>query len=171
MDKLLRTIGGVLFAGLALFGISKTIQNIQKKAERHTFISFDYEDDSNYRFLLDALSKNPKFDFHFKDGSSARINSKSVSKVKEILTKRIKETDYTLILIGKSANTEHKDFKEIGFKNWINFEVARSIKNNNKLIAVQINNKYEYPDELKHASAYRVHSFTVDGINKAFDEV
>lgn len=139
-------------------------------AKKKVFVSFDYTNDKHYKFLLDAWDANKNIDFVFNDCSSDEINTNSVSKVKENLTKRINNTTYTLVIIGAEANKQHKDHKEIGYKNWINFEVARSKANNNKLVAVKIDKTYESPDEILGAGAKWAMSFTQDAIIKALNE-
>ncbi len=139
-------------------------------AKKSVFISFDYENDKQYKFLLTALSANSNFEISFNDKSASEINSSNISVVKAGLTRKINEAKYTLCIIGKYANTRHKDYLEIGSKNWINFEIAQSKKNGNKLIAIKIDNSYESPDEILNSGASWARSFTVDAITKALDE-
>ena len=74
-----------------------------------------------------------------------------------------------MVIVGKYANTQHKDYKEIGYKNWINFETAKSKSNKNKLVAIKINKDYSSPDELLGAGAEWAMSFTRDAIIKALE--
>lgn len=139
-------------------------------AKKKVFVSFDYENDKHYKFLLDAWDANKNMDFVFEDCSSDEINSDNVSKIKENLTKRINKTTYTLVIIGKEANKKHKDSDEIGYKNWINFEIARSKDNKNKLVGVKIDKSYESPEELLDSGAKWAMSFSQDAIIRALDE-
>ena len=139
-------------------------------AKKKVFVSFDYENDKVYKFLLEAWDANKNMDFVFEDCSSDEINSDDISKVKENLTKRINKTTYTLVIIGKEANKKHDDSDEIGYINWINFEVNRSKSNKNKLVGVKIDKSYESPDELLNAGAKWAMSFTQDAIIKALNE-
>jgi len=139
-------------------------------AKKSVFISFDYENDKQYKFLLTALSANSNFEISFNDKSASEINSSNISVVKAGLTRKINEAKYTLCIIGKYANSRHKDYLEIGYKNWINFEIAQSKKNGNKLIAIKIDNSYESPDEILNSGASWARSFTIDAITKALDE-
>lgn len=139
-------------------------------AKKKVFVSFDYTNDKHYKFLLEAWDANKNLDFVFNDCSSDEINSNNVSKVKENLTKRINNTTYTLVIIGAEANKQHKDHKEIGYKNWINFEIARSKDNKNKLVGVKIDKSYTSPDELLNSGASWAMSFTQDAIIKALNE-
>lgn len=139
-------------------------------AKKKVFVSFDYTNDKRYKYMLDAWDKNKNMDFAFDDCSSDEIHSDSVPRVKAALTRRINTTKYTLVIIGKEANKEHPDSNEISYKNWINFEIARSKDNNNKLVAVKIDKSYESPDEILDSNASWAYSFTQDAIIKALNE-
>ena len=86
------------------------------------------------------------------------------------MTRRINTTTYTLVIVGKEANTQHKDHVAIGYKNWINFEIAKSKEHKNNLVAVKIDKSYESPDELMGSGAKWAMSFTQDSIIKALNE-
>jgi hypothetical protein len=138
-------------------------------AKKKVFVSFDYENDKHYKFLLEAWDANPYFDFYFSDLSSQEINSWDIPTIKSALTRRINQATYTLVIVGKYANTQHKDYKEIGYKNWLNFEIARSKANKNKLVAIKIDKEYTSPDELLNSGASWAMSFTKDAIVKALN--
>ncbi|MDL1983617.1 MAG: TIR domain-containing protein [Deltaproteobacteria bacterium] len=139
-------------------------------AKKKVFVSFDYENDKHYKFLLEAWDANPEFDFRFSDLSSQEINSWSVSRIKGALTTRINQATYTLVIVGKEASKRHKDWKEIGYENWLNFEIAKSKENGNKLVAVKIDSEYESPEELLGAGAKWAMSFKQDAIIKALQD-
>lgn len=138
--------------------------------KKSIFISFDYDNDRQYKYLLNALSENSKFDISFNDKSSGEINSSNISVVKAGLTRKINEANYTLCIVGKYANSKHKDSYEIGHKNWINFELYQSKLNGNKLIAIKIDSNYESPDEILDAGATWAKSFTIPSITKALED-
>ncbi len=131
------------------------------------FISFDYENDKNYKFLLQAWNAHHKFDLDFVDHSSQEIKSNDVSKVRAALTRRINSADVTLVIVGKEANKWHVDSAEIGYRNWINFEVAKSIEASNSLVAVKIAPSYESPEKLIGSGASLARSFKEELIMKA----
>ena len=139
-------------------------------AKKTVFVSFDYENDKHYKYLLEAWDANKQFDFLFADRSSGEINSNNIHIVKAALTRRINSAKRTLVIIGKEANKRHKDYKLIGYKNWINFEIARSKDNGNKLVAVKIDREYDSPDELLGAGASWAMSFTEAAIVNALDQ-
>lgn len=140
-------------------------------AKKKVFISFDYTNDKQYKYLLDAWDSNKNMEFVFNDCSSGEIQSNNIATVKAALTRRINTTTYTLVIIGAEANKWHKDYKAIGYKNWINFEIAKSKENDNKLVAVKINKSYESPDELIGVNAKWAMSFSQEAIIKALSEV
>ncbi len=139
-------------------------------ARKKVFVSFDYENDRHYKYMLDAWDANKNMDFVFDDCSSDEINSDSVSVIKAGLTKRINTTGYTLVIVGREANKRHEDCEEIGYRNWINFEIAKSKENGNKLVAVKIDKSYKSPEELANSGASWAMSFTQNAIIRALDE-
>ncbi|EHU9521049.1 TIR domain-containing protein [Vibrio vulnificus] len=140
-------------------------------AKKKVFVSFDYDNDKHYKFLLEAWDANSDFDFTFSDHSSKEINSSDISVVKAGLTKKINSATHTLVLVGKEANKKHKDSNEIGYRNWLNFEIAKSKANKNKLVAVKLDRTNESPEEILGAGASWAMSFNEDSIVKALDEV
>lgn len=139
-------------------------------AKKKVFVSFDYTNDKHYKFLLNAWDKNKNMDFVFDDCSSDEIQSDSIPTIKAGLTRRINTTTYTLVIIGKEANKKHPDSAEIGYKNWINYEIAKSKANLNKLVAVKLDKSFESPDELLGSGASWAMSFSQSAIIKALNE-
>ena len=139
-------------------------------AKKKVFVSFDYTNDRQYKYLLDAWDKNKNMDFVFDDCSSDEIQSDNIPTIKASLTRRINTTTYTLVIVGKEANKQHKDHAAIGYKNWINFEIAKSKDNNNKLVAVKLDKSYESPSELLNSGAKWAMSFNQDAIIRALNE-
>ena len=134
------------------------------------FVSFDYDNDKHYKFLLEAWNENPKFEFVFDDGTPQEIDSTNVGRIKAALTSKIKEATHTLVIIGKDANSPHRNRNLIGYKNWINFEVHQSIEHRKRIAAIKLVRTYESPDELLNAKAAWAYSFTEENIIKALEE-
>ncbi len=132
-------------------------------------ISFDWENDRNYKFLLDAMSKNPRFSISFDDKSSTEIDSDNVGRVKAALSRKIGDATYTLVIVGRYANSLHKDYELIGERNWINYEVQKSKELKKRLIAVKIDKSYTSPERLLNSDASWAMSFTEDAIAEAID--
>ena len=139
-------------------------------AKKKVFVSFDWDNDRHYKFLLEAWDANPNFDFLFSDETPSEVNSNNIGRIKAALTARIKSATYTLVIVGKEANTQHKDHELIGFKNWINFEVNKSVANKNKMVGVKLDKSYTSPDELLGVGASWAMSFSQDAIIKALNE-
>ena len=128
-------------------------------AAKRVFISFDFDDDKHLRFLLSAWNANHSFDFDIIDRTPSEIQSNNIPVIKANLTKKIKSASHTLVLVGENANKRHPKWREICYRNWINFEVARSKEYGKKLVAVRIKYHYKYPEELKDSDAVPVNSF------------
>lgn len=139
-------------------------------AKKKVFVSFDYEKDKHYKFLLEAWDANPEFDFSFSDLSSQEIDSWNISSIKAALTRKINSATYTLVIVGKEANKKHADSEEIGYKNWLNYEIAKSKENSNKLVAVKLLSTNESPEELLGSGAKWAMSFKQEAIIKALEE-
>lgn len=138
-------------------------------AKRRVFVSFDWDHDRRYKFLLQAWDANKRFDFAFSDYSSQEISTNNVGAVKAALTRKINQATYTLIIVGKYANSRHKDHRLIGYKNWLNFEIAKSKANKNKLVAVKLDRTNTSPDELLGSNASWAMSFNESSVVRALD--
>lgn len=131
------------------------------------FVSFDFEKDRQYKYILNAWNANSAFEFTCDDRSPSEIQTNSVSVVKNVLSRKINEATAVIVIVGQDANKLHPDWREIGYRNWQNYEIARAKMLGKKLIAVQLDSHYQYPDELYGTNATRVYSFTQAGIIKA----
>lgn len=135
--------------------------------KKKIFISFDFEHDRQYKYTLNMWNGNKEFEFSCDDRSPSEIQTDSVAVVKQVLSRKINEADAVVVIVGPYANSLHKDRGEIGYRNWQNYETAKAKELGKKLIAVQINSNYEYPEELKNSNATRVYSFNQADIIKA----
>ncbi|MCX6717535.1 MAG: TIR domain-containing protein [Candidatus Taylorbacteria bacterium] len=133
------------------------------------FVSFDYDNDRNFKYLLEAWNKNPKFDFVFDDATPEEINSTNVGRIKAALTLKIKSATHTLVIVGKYANFPHQNRSLIGYKNWINFEIHQSIELGKRIAVVKLDRSNESPEELTNANVAWAYSFTEDNIIKALE--
>lgn len=140
-------------------------------AKKKVYVCFDYDRDKHYKYLMEAWNANPDFEFTFNDRSPREIQSDDISVIKACLTKKIKEADYTVVLAGKDANSRHSDSTEIGYKNWQNFEVARSVDYGNKLVIIELPDYYEAPEECYGHGAIWAGKFNqeniINGLNRA----
>jgi len=139
--------------------------------KKKVFVSFDHDNDRQYKKLLEEWNTNSDFEFCFNSLSPNEIKKEDIPRVKNTLASKINQTSYTFVIIGKEANKESKYQEEIGFRNWQNFEVAMSKANKNKLIGVKLDKKFESPDELVGCGAKCIMSFTEEAILKALKDV
>lgn len=117
-------------------------------AYRKVFVSFDYDNDKQYKYMLEAWNANPHFDFVFSDVTPDEIDTYNVGRIKAALTTKINSATHTLVIVGKEANKVHRNQHLIGFRNWINFEIHQSKINGNRIAAVRLQSFYEPPEEL-----------------------
>jgi len=136
-------------------------------AKRKVFISFDYDHDKHYKYLLEAWDANDDFELSFADKTPDEIDSNNVGRVKAGLAQKINEATHTFIIVGKYANAKHKNSNLIGEINWINWEIKKSIEAKNKLVAIKIEKGNDSPVALLGQSAAWAMSFTEEAILKA----
>jgi hypothetical protein len=139
-------------------------------AKKRIFISFDYEHDRNYRYLLKALAANPRSDIEFDDLTPEEIQSYDIGRIKAVLTRKIREATHTLVIVGEHANSFHPDRNEIGEGNWQWWEIIKSDEEGKGFIGVKINKSNSTPDPLYGKDATWALSFTVDSIVTAIDK-
>ena len=129
-------------------------------AKKKIFVSYDYDNDRNYKNMLLAWDKNSEFDFGFSDQSAdVSIDSTNAAAIKRAISAKIKASTYFLCLVGK----------ETWKSDWVKWEIDKAKELNKKLVAVKISSTYTTPDELLGAGASWAMSFTFDAIKKAID--
>ena len=139
-------------------------------AKKRVFISFDYDHDRTYRYLLKALAANRRVDLDFDDLTPEEIDSSDVSRVKAVLTTKIRQATHTLVIIGAHANSYHPDREAIGERNWQWWEIEKSASEDKGFIAVRIAPQNATPTPLYRKGATWANSFSVDSIIRAIDE-
>lgn len=132
-------------------------------------ISFDWDNDRRYRHMLSAWIANPNFSVDFDDLTPGAIDTNDVSRVKGVLTTKIRGSTHLLVLIGKHANDLHKDRMNIGERNWIWWEISQAKAEGKGLIAVKIDAGNPTPDLLYDSGTAWAMSFTQDEILKALN--
>ncbi len=138
--------------------------------KKKVFISFDYDHDRQYRYLLKALIANPRSDIDFEDVTPEEIQSSDVSRIKAALTRSIRDSTHTLVIIGSYANSYHPDRLEIGDRNWQWWEIKKSFEEGNHFIAVKIESQNESPEPLLGKNASWARTFSVVSIINAIDQ-
>lgn len=138
-------------------------------AKKKIFISFDYDNDKNYRYLLKALAANAGSEIDFEDLTPEEIQSSDVGRIKAALTRRIKRSTHTLVIIGAHANSYHPDREEIGQRNWQWWEIEKSDDEGNSFIAVKIKSTNNTPEPLYGKGATWAGTFKVESILNAIN--
>lgn len=138
-------------------------------AKKRICICFDYDHDKNYRYLLTALSENESSDISFDDRTPGEIDTEDVSRIKAVLTSKIREATHTLVIVGKHANSYHKDRVEIGTRNWQWWEIEKTAAEGKGFIAVKIESTNTSPDPLLGKGASWANSFKVASILAAIE--
>lgn len=145
------------------------IRLVAKK--RQVFVSFDYENDKQYRYALSMWHANKTFDFKFQDMTPTEIKSERVDRVKAVLTQKIKNATHVLVIVGAYANEVHEDFAQIGCINWINYEMQQARLYRKKIVAVRLHPSYYLPYALEGANGLLVDGFREKPIITALNEV
>lgn len=128
------------------------------------YVSFDYHHDRRYKYLLNAWDSNKKFNFVFGDKTTEEIQSNDVGRVKAVITQKVKEASYLVVLAGSTSNQKHEDSAEIGCLNWIHFEIQQAIIHKKKLVVVLLDNYSEIPTIALNQTGTLVKGFTESGI-------
>jgi antiphage defense system Thoeris ThsB-like protein len=139
-------------------------------ALKRVFVSFDYENDRQYKYLLEAWHANPDFDFVFSDVTPSEILSSDIGRIKAGLTTKIILSTHTLVIVGREANKIHSDSRLIGHRNWINFEIYQSKLYGNKFVAVKLEPYFEIPEELVLANLSWAWAFNENAIIGALNQ-
>jgi MTH538 TIR-like domain (DUF1863) len=128
---------------------------------KRVFVSYDHSEDVHYKDLLRAWDANTEFDFEFDLRSpNVPINSIEASVVQASLTKKMKESEYILIIIGEKSYSSK----------WMNWEInrARQPDTNLKFASVKIKPGNANPSGLPSNTATAT-GFTLQGIISALD--
>lgn len=131
------------------------------------FVSFDFDNDRQYKYTLNMWASNANIDFSFNDVSTQEIQSWNISRIKAAITTKINQSDAILVLIGEHADSYHKDRHLIGYRNWQYFEIAQAKAAGKKIIAVKIDRGNSSPTLLYGSGASWAMSFTLDSIKNA----
>ena len=63
-----------------------TIILIGDTMRKKVFVSFDYDNDKQYKYLLEAWDANPNFSFVFEDKTPGELNTNDIARIKAGLT-------------------------------------------------------------------------------------
>lgn len=127
-------------------------------AKKKIYVIFDYKDNQNYKSLLQTWELNPNFDFVFNDPKP--IESEAVSRIKAVITKRMKDSTCCLVLIGRYTNKSE----------WVSWEIENANKIGLKLVAVKIDQLFKEPEALLGKQVSWAESFKRDSIINALNK-
>ena len=85
------------------------------------------------------------------------------------MTTAIRKATHTLVIIGKHADSYHKDREEIGERNWQWWEIEKSAEEGNGFIAVKIRTENDWPTPLYGKRAKWANSYIVEAILRAIE--
>lgn len=139
-------------------------------AKKKVIVSFDYEHDNYFYYLLKAWDKNSDFDFSFSDCTPKEIATESVSTIKQVLSTKIHGANYMIAIIGEHSNDQHPDHAQIGYRNWQAYEIDKNHDWGNELVIVKTKKDNSVPSEALGIGAHWAMSFTEDAIVKALNE-
>jgi len=128
---------------------------------KKVFVSYDHSEDVHYKELLRAWDANTDFDFEFDLRSpNVAIESTEASVVQGSLTKKMKESEYILIIIGERSYSSK----------WMKWEIDRAKQpdTNLKFAAVKIKSRNINPQNLP-VNAAITSGFTLSEIVSALN--
>lgn len=77
-------------------------------AKPKIFVSFDFDNDRNYKYTLNMWNANSSFDFTCNDYSPSEINSWNIPTVKSVLSRKINEATHVIVIVGAEADKLHE---------------------------------------------------------------
>ncbi len=158
-----RVLGWMFIGGIAL-GIYQAFTPTKR-----ILVSFDYDHDRHYRYLLSALNENSRSELVFEDVTPEEIRSSDIGRIKAVLTGKIRGSTHVLVIVGKYANSYHPDREKIDARNWQWWEINQAKAERKKLVAVKIDRSNPAPDPLLNAGASWAYGFDVPAIIKAVE--
>lgn len=128
--------------------------------KRHVFVSFEYADDRDSRYVLEGWNTLQRFSFSSRETLTWDASPPDLAPIKTDIHAKVTRSKLTLVIVGKSANALHSRHEAIGYRNWINFEIAESRAAGNRIVAVKLDPAFEPPEQLVGARVDWVPSFT-----------
>jgi hypothetical protein len=130
--------------------------------KKQVFISYHYDTDRHYKNLLLAWDLNEKFDFHMRDHSAdVSVNSTDATTIKRVVTKKINEGTYFIVIVGKATKKCE----------WVKWEIIKAKELKKKIIAIKTKPEHPAPKELYGSGAVWAYSFRPNSINNAISKI
>lgn len=135
-------------------------------------ISFDYEEDKNYRKTFNLWKENPNIDFNFNDKTPTEIDSYDISSIKRGLSRKINEAEIVLVISGQYINKRHRDSSDIESINWQNWECKKAIELGKSIILLKLDSNCAIPDELYgHTDRVDITGLTLENVKEAIRKI
>ena len=129
-------------------------------AKKKIFVSYDYDNNRQYKNLLLAWDKNSEFDFAMSDQSAdVSIRSDDAGAIKRAISAKINAATYFLCIVGAKTSKS----------NWVAWEIDKANDLSKRLVAVKTSSTNDSPAGLLGAGVSWAMSFTFDAIKKAID--
>lgn len=126
--------------------------------KKKIFISYDYDNDRNYKNMLLAWDKNKEFDFEFSDHSAdVSIQSTNADVIRRVISEKINSATHFLCIVGIRTSSSK----------WVAWEIDKAKELKKKLVVVKINSNIAAPSALLDSGASWAMSFTFNEIKKA----
>ncbi len=139
--------------------------------KKNVYVSFDYNNEEHYKFVLNAWNEHMECDFSYNDMPSEKISSNNILKLKDELTLKISKCTYVLVIVSEDSNKEDLNSGLIGYKNWQNWEVAKAKELNKKIVGTKVNSMFEPPEELIGSCTSWARKFNQSFIASSFIDV
>jgi hypothetical protein len=125
------------------------------------FISYDHDKDKNFKHLLRAWNKNSDFDFEIDETSpKGKINSQNNHVIKSVLTRKIKQSNCVLVIVG------HRTHKS----QWVQWEIQQAKQFHLQLVAVKLDRQFTTPPALLKANTSWAMTFNQEAISNALNQ-
>lgn len=149
------------------FELPHTIRRPQPAAEKKAetklvFVSYDYENDGNYKDILMTWATSPDFPRLSANEQAVTypVDSAEAEPLKRVVYGRIKAATAFLCVVGEKTSTNA----------WVEWEIKTAIDLGKRMVVVRINRDCVVPDVLSEVGPTCAMSFTFEAIRRAVDE-
>lgn len=129
--------------------------------ETSVFISYDFDNDKEYKNLIIAWDENDEFDFQVYDESvDVSVDSDDAASIRRVISRRIKQSDVFLCLVGKYTHRSE----------WVEWEIEKADELNKDFAAVKIEKGNETPSALYGKDAEWAYTFNFKRVKEAIND-
>ncbi|WP_103027206.1 TIR domain-containing protein [Salinibacter altiplanensis] len=124
------------------------------------FVSYDYDNDREYKNLIIAWDKNDEFNFEVYDESvDVSVDSNDASSIRRVISRRIKKSDVFLCLVGNSTYKSE----------WVEWEIEKADELDKEFAAVKIEKGNDTPDALYGKNAEWAYTFNFERVKESIN--